>query len=114
MIAATRRDLGVVGAALLSLMLLYALPAAANDWLLMSREGECNEIAPALRHRFGEFAPVRTPEEFVEALRARGIAARATPVDGAVGVVMVEAPRENLTLIFAQRSRCGAIGKPRR
>ncbi len=114
MIAAIRSGPGVVGMLLTALPLLVVLPAAANDWLLMSREGECNEIAPVLRHRFGEFAPVRTPEAFVEALRARGIDARATPVNGAPGVVMVEAPSENLTLIFAQRSHCRAFGKPRR
>jgi len=85
-----------------------------SDWVLMSREGECAEIASAQRRRFSELPPIASPEQFADEWRRRGAGVTTTPVPGTRGeVVLVEVPSQRLSLMFAQRARCANVS-PRR
>lgn len=81
-------------------------------WVLMSREGECAEIAEAQRRRFSELPPIASPEQFADEWRRRGVGVTVAPMPSTRGeVVMVEVPAAQLTLMFAQRSRCTSVNR---
>lgn len=87
-----------------------AVQAQAADWVLMSRHGECVEMAPALRHRFDDLPVVTSPDQFVAEMRRRGLKVsvdRSLEQQG--GVVLVTVPERELSMAFAHRERCAAV-----
>ncbi len=91
------------------LLLAAALPpatAAASQWMLMSRHGECAEIA-ALERKIPDLGEVRDPEAFVNLMRARGHTVFAKGQLGTAGrMVEVLVPDRQLSLIFVTEDAC--------
>lgn len=96
-------------------LLLAALPWAAvqaqsADWVLMSRHGECVEMAPALRHRFEDLPKITSPDQFVAEMQRRGLKVTVDrSQEGQAGVVMVAVPERELSMAFARRERCTLV-----
>lgn len=96
-------------------VLLAALPwtavqAKSVDWVLMSRHGECVEMASALRHQFADLPLITNPDQFVAELRHRGLKVsvdRGLEQQG--GMVLVTVPERELSMAFAHRARCAAV-----
>jgi len=87
-------------------ILALPVPAVAETWVLMGREGGCVTITEAARRK-SEFNDVVTPEDLVQKLRAKGhtvtLREMGTPE---VRVVSVEAPSAGLAVTFAPEKIC--------
>jgi hypothetical protein len=81
--------------------------AAAEEWMLMGREGGCATIAAAAERR-PVLSGITTPDQLVTRLRTEGDDVSRTDIDGGNGVtvVQVDAPGRELGLIFVPRSVC--------
>ena len=87
----------------------YASPTSAQ-WLLMSRHGECTDLAPAIRHKFRDIPPVSSPEQFVQEMKTRGIAVKVTNAYGGnPDAVLMEVPAREASLIFVKPALCREI-----
>ena len=82
--------------------------AAAEEWMLMGREGGCVTIAAAAERR-PVLSGITTPDQLVARLRAEGeeVSRKELAKQGDVTIVLVDAPGLALGLIFAPRSVCG-------
>ena len=85
---------------------LAAGAAAAAEWVLMSRHGECASLSDAAR-REAVFEGVSTPEELVAAIRRQGetVTANKSRIDD-ITVVEVTAPGLGLAVILVPRAFC--------
>lgn len=96
----------------LSALLLGALPyasahAQSPSWLLMSRHGECAEVARALRHKFQDLPAIAGPDEFAAEMKRRGFAVKVTHAYGGNrDAVLIEVPDREVSLIFVRRDLC--------
>lgn len=99
-------------AAVLGCLCLFAAAYAQSGWLLMSRHGECHDLS-VLKRRFADLPAVETPQQFVEALRRRGLAAAVDRQKEARGLVTVDVPDRHMSLIFVRREHCTQVVGPR-
>ena len=80
---------------------------AAQDWMLMGREGDCVELARAAA-REAVLLDIRGPDQLAERLTRRGEKFRREVIAGnGVTVVQIAIPGRGMTLIFVPRSLCG-------
>ena len=88
--------------------LLIALPAAAQDWMLMGRHGECAPLS-SLRRKLPEMLDVRSPDALAAYLDGRRIAYRRRDQPlGATTVVEFQVPSAGLAIAVAPASVCAA------
>src|SRR5262245_33222807 len=89
--------------------------AAADDWVLMGREGGCTEIAGAQQRRFADLPRITSPQQMAEELRQRGAEVRLNALaPGSNDAWLVEVPARELSLLFVSRERCASVDAPRR
>ena len=81
----------LVGVALF-LFLGEAISLAASEWLLMSRHGECTDIA-SLTRKVPDLGEIRDPSAFVQLMRDKGYQVTVNEVETSTGkVVEVKVP----------------------
>ena len=98
---------------------LAAIPAltyaAAPEWVLMSRHGDCFEIARVLSRRFDGLPAINGPMQFVSEMGRLSLSVKVTEApDGDRDLVLVDVPAREMTLIFARRTRCESTSRPSR
>lgn len=97
-------------ALVLGFLFAAAAPADSARWFALSRHGECADLTAALRHKLSDFPVVRTAEEVVQALQARGIKAeRLALPDAPDGFTQVKVPALGWELILARQDRCAGF-----
>ena len=87
---------------------LLVTPAFSSDdrWRLMSRHGECAEMA-ALERKVPGASHVRTPRQFVELMRQRGHEVSVDEFPELRGFALgVRVPDQGLDLMFAKPPYC--------
>lgn len=96
-------------ALVVSAMIYMAFPAAsatAGPWKLMSRHGDCFEIA-TLQRKVADLGEIRDPEAFVSLLRQKGYQVQAKETILRNGrAVEVAVPQLELGLLFVEASLC--------
>jgi hypothetical protein len=93
---------------LLASFLLLALPlqAAAQNWFLMARHGECSPVS-VLARSFPDIGSVADPEAFIKFVRAKGLAVTSKPFPVPSGAAMeVLVPEKSLSLVFVTAELC--------
>ena len=96
--------------ALLGMVTAAYASSPSAQWLLMSRHGECTDVAPAIRHKFRDIPSVSSPEQFAEELKTRGIAVKVTNgYGGNRDAVLVEVPAREASLVFVKPGLCREI-----
>lgn len=97
----------------LLLGLLSATPAAAEDWLMIGRGGECFPIRDVLEQKLPDAVHVRGPDAFVSHLRGRGYEVIRREEKMQWGrLVAIQVPALKLGFGFAERSLCENFPKP--
>ena len=89
-------------------LLLLALPlqAAAQNWFLMARHGECSPVS-ALARTFPDIGAIADPEAFIKFVRAKGLAVTSKPFPVPSGSAMeVLVPEKSLSLVFVTAELC--------
>ena len=78
----------------------------SGKWLLMSRHGECSEIA-VLERKVADIDGVDSPSAFIRVMRQRGydVTERAMPEVGG-DAIQVDVPEKGLSLWFVRVSLC--------
>jgi hypothetical protein len=80
--------------------------ATGAQWMLMSREGDCNEIQ-VLKRRIPELGDVRDPDSFVKLMREKGYKVSSSEIPGPKGkAVEVKVPEKELSLVFVPAASC--------
>lgn len=103
----------------LLVLLLAGLPAAtalaqSPQWLLMSRHGECADVARALQHKFHDLPAIAGPNEFAAEMNRRGLAAKVTNAYGGNrNTVLIEVPDREVSVLFVRRELCRELVSPR-
>lgn len=92
------------------LFLLFAPFCHANadvgEWLLMSRHGECSEIA-ILEKKVADMDGIDGPKTFVRVMRERGYEVTVRDMAEFDGEAMlVDVPEKGLSLLFVKTSLC--------
>lgn len=88
--------------------------AQSPSWLLMSRHGECAEVARALRHKFQDLPVIAGPDEFAAEIKRRGFAAKVTHAYGGNrDAVLIEVPDREVSLLFVRKDLCKEIVRAR-
>ena len=83
--------------------------AAAGEWFLMSRPGECVDIN-SLRSMIPDLGQSTGPQSFVEMMKQRGHKVSAEEVSGFHGEeITVRVPEKGLALTFATGKVCSNI-----
>lgn len=83
-----------------------ASAASAQQWMLLGRHGECVPVS-SLKRKVPEAAELRTPEEFVRRMQAKGHLVQRASVAGTQGrAVEVKVPALELALVFAMHELC--------
>ena len=93
------------GVLLLSTPFIHAY-SDLGKWLLMSRHGECSEIA-ALERKVADIEGIDDPTTFVRVMRQRGyeVTERTMPEVGGEAM-QVDVPAKGLSLLFVRESLC--------
>ena len=100
----------LVGVALL-LFLGEAISLAASEWFLMSRHGECADIA-SLKRKVPDLGEVRDPSAFIQLMRVKGYQVTVNEVAPRTGkVVEVKVPERELFLLFVTPEACQQSGR---
>lgn len=84
------------------------MPAAhaADDWFLMSRAGQCMEMG-ALFAKMPDLANVKTPQEYIALMEAKGNEVSANVTESAKGkTYRVQIASKGLTLTFVEPGVC--------
>lgn len=86
---------------------------AQEQWLLMSRHGECVSIS-SLKRVFPDMEAVSTPEAFIAFVKRKGLRVTIREFEVPVGQLRgVEVPQKELALWFANRPLCSfSVVKP--
>lgn len=88
---------------------LSSLPASAEQWRLMSRHGDCFEIA-TLKRKVADLGDIRDPEAFVSLLRQKGYQVQAKEIMLPNGRAMeVTVPMLELGLMFVEEPVCKEV-----
>ena len=83
--------------------------AAAGEWFLMSKPGECIEIN-SLRSMIPDLGESTGPQSFIELMKQRGHKVSAEEVPGFDGnEITVRVPEKGLALTFAKGKVCSNI-----
>jgi len=83
---------------------------AGSQWMLMSRHGECAEIA-SLKRRIPDLGDVRDPDSFAKLMRERGHQVSSSEIPESKGkAVEVKVPEKELSLIFVVPELCKKTG----
>jgi len=94
-----------VGLACLGLMT-PAITQAAERWLLMSRHGDCAEIA-VLKRKVPDLGEVSDPDAFASLMRQKGYEVTSTRVSVPRGKAEeIKVPQKELFLIFVTPELC--------
>ena len=84
--------------------------AAAAQWQLMTRHGECDGL-DVLRSEIPDLGEISDPDAFIRQMRDRGHDTSAEVVPGTDGqTVVVKVPALKLDLVFATRTVCARTG----
>ena len=84
--------------------------ASAQQWLLMSREGECVEIA-SLRRKIPDLGEINDPYSFIRLMRQKGHEVSSNEISETNGkAVEVKVPEKGLFLIFVAPEMCQQSG----
>jgi len=105
----TRSKVAQYAAAALSMTFVAVATSAiesSGKWFLMSRHGDCAEIA-TIKRKIPELPNIEDPVAFSEYMRANGHAVSEQPLiapDG--GAHQIDVPVLSLNLIFVQEALC--------
>ena len=106
----TKSSTVLVGIALL-LFLGEAISLAASEWFLMSRHGECADIA-SLKRKIPDLGEVRDPAAFIQLMRVEGCQVTVNEVATSTGkVVEVKVSERKLSLMFVTPEVCHQAGR---
>jgi len=88
-----------------------ALEAGSREqWLLMSRHGDCVEIG-SLRRRIPDLGEINDPYSFIRLMRQNGHEVISNEISGTKGkAVEVKVPEKSLFLIFVTPEMCQQSG----
>ena len=88
-----------------------AISLAASEWFLMSRHGECADIA-SLKRKIPDLGEVRDPAAFIQLMRDKGYQVTVNKVATSTGkVVEVKVPERELSLMFVTPDVCHQSGR---
>ena len=88
-----------------------AISLAASEWFLMSRHGECADIA-SLKRKIPDLGEVRDPAAFIQLMRDKGYQVTVNKVATSTGkVVEVKVPERELSLMFVTPEVCHQAGR---
>ena len=91
-------------------VLLASRTAAAVDWFLAGREGECLPLS-VLTKRGADLRDVQSPYDLAEKMRAAGHKAEIKEYKaGSRPAVEVRVPSRNLDVMFVKADLCGKSG----
>ena len=106
----TKSSTVLVGIALL-LFLGEAISLAASEWFLMSRHGECADIA-SLKRKIPDLGEVRDPAAFIQLMRVKGYQVTVNEIATPTGkVVEVKVLARELSLMFVTPAACQQSGR---
>jgi hypothetical protein len=79
---------------------------AGQQWLLMSRHGECVEIG-SLKRKIPDLGDIADPYSFIELMRQRGHEVELNEISAGNGkAVEVKVPYQGLFLVFVMSEMC--------
>ena len=88
--------------------------AAAQEWSLFGRRGECAPIS-SLKRKLNDLPEIRTPEEFSVYLESKRLKfTRKEHHAGPGGAVEFQVPDAGLAVVFVPRQLCGKDALPNR
>lgn len=77
-----------------------------GKWLLMSRHGECSEIA-VLERKVTDIDGIDSPTAFIRVMRQRGYEVTERPMPELGGeATQIDVPEKGLSLLFVRASLC--------
>ncbi|NOT94934.1 MAG: hypothetical protein HOP00_01300 [Nitrospira sp.] len=91
-------------------MLGTGIALADSEWLLMSRHGECVEIASLIR-KVPDLGAIRDPDAFIKLMRDKGhqVGVQILPAPSGK-VVEIKVPDRDLSLLFVTSEVCRQSG----
>ena len=88
-----------------------AISLAASEWFLMSRHGECADIA-SLTRKVPDLGEIRDSSAFIQLMRDKGYQVTVNKVATSTGkVVEVKVPERELFLLFVTPEACQQSGR---
>ena len=79
---------------------------AEQQWFLMTRHGDCADVA-SLKRKVPDLGAVRDPESFVKLMREKGHQVQTSEMDNPNGkIVDVRVPERELALMFVPAALC--------